>query len=89
MLGNVEIVFIQKNYILFQGKESPAKTKLMPAKLRTVFATFGFYENLICWLHAVLVNFEFFLNVLNIAKNQHMNPRFPRDGYVRKPKKCV
>ena len=41
MLGYVEIVlfifiFIFKFNILSQGKERPAKTKLMPAKLSTV-----------------------------------------------------
>ena len=40
MLVYVQIVhiyfFIYKFTILFQGKERPAKTKLMPAKLRAV-----------------------------------------------------
>ena len=39
MLVSVEIVhfyFLEKFYILFQGKEWPAKTKLMPEKLCAV-----------------------------------------------------
>ena len=39
MLDYVEIVNIhKKKYFYYQGKERPAKTKLVPAKLRTVLA---------------------------------------------------
>ena len=40
MMGFVQIVTLDflKFNILYQGKESPAKTKLMTAKLRAVFA---------------------------------------------------
>ena len=57
MLVFVAIVHIYF-YFLFlyslQGKERPAQTNLMPAKLRAVLATFGFSENIICRLRAVL-----------------------------------
>ena len=48
MLVFVEIdhIYLKKKFnILFQGKERPAKTKLMPVKLRAVLVTFGFTEN--------------------------------------------
>ena len=35
----------KKNRILFQGKERPAKTKMLPAKLRARFITFGFAKD--------------------------------------------
>ena len=46
MLVHVEIInmYLKKNiYILFQGKERPAKIKFMPAKLRAVFVCGEFY----------------------------------------------
>ena len=49
MLGYVTIVLIYiflKFNILFQSKERHTQTKLLPAKLRAVLATFGFLENL-------------------------------------------
>ena len=39
MLGCIEVVL--KFNILYQGKEKPVKTKLMPAKLRAVLANFS------------------------------------------------
>ena len=65
MFGYVVIVHIYFKTklipILLQGLERPAKTKLMPAKLRAVLATLGFSENVIhsvslhrIWLRTVL-----------------------------------
>ena len=45
MLGYIEIVsiYFKKQFnFLYQGKERPAKTKLVPAKLHAVLANFGF-----------------------------------------------
>ena len=55
MLGYVAIVQIYffKFYILNQGKERPAKTKLLLAKLCVVGYTFGSAINFICRLCAV------------------------------------
>ena len=62
MFVYVEIVHIylkNKCNILFQGMEtSPAKTKVMPAKLLAVLVTFGFSKYLIRWLRAVLAGAE-------------------------------
>ena len=41
MLGYVQTVTLDKKNILYQGKERPAKTKWMPAKLRAVLACVG------------------------------------------------
>ena len=51
MLGYVAIVhiyFLLKLYILIEGKERPAKTKLFSAKLRAVLDTFGSAVNFNC-----------------------------------------
>ena len=42
MLGCIVVVL--KFNILYQGKEKPVKTKLMPAKLRAVLANFGLLQ---------------------------------------------
>ena len=73
MLDYVEIVNIhKKKYFYYQGKERPAKTKLVPAKLRTVHVSL--HE---VWLNVVLVNFGFSKNFENISTKQHMDPTLP------------
>ena len=70
-------------YIPFKGKERPAKTKFIPAKLlrrltlrevrlRTVYATFGFSENLVV-----------------DSQYHHMDPKLPGNGDFGKSKKFV
>ena len=54
MLGYIEIVpiYLKKTYFLYPGKERPAKTKLIPEKLRTVLANFEFtqiFRNIYMW----------------------------------------
>ena len=46
MLDNVQIVtqYFKKINFLYLGKERPAKTILMPAKLRAVLVNFGFSD---------------------------------------------
>ena len=46
MLGYIQIVTLDffEFYILYQGKERCANTKLMLAKLCAVLATFGYLE---------------------------------------------
>ena len=45
MFDHVEIAHLSFLGFFFYGKERPSKTKFMPAKLRAVFAPFGFSKN--------------------------------------------
>ena len=91
------IYFVLFN-ILFQSKERPAQTKLLPAKLRAVLDTFGFSENLIidyaqcqpAWSPTPRSVSQFWIFrkfSQNISKIRHMDPRFPGNGGFRKLKK--
>ena len=85
MLGYVAIVQIYffKFYIRNQGKERPAKTKLLLAKLCVVWYTFGSVVNFICRLCAVLVIFDFW-NIFEIV-----DPKSPGNWSFQKSYQIV
>ena len=68
MLAHFEIVYmyLKKNRILFQGKERPAKKKMVQAKLRAVLACAESTPRSVSqlWISA------------NVSRNQHVGPSF-------------
>ena len=82
-------IFLYKFNILIEGKEKPAKTKLLSAKLRAVTHHFGSAENFNGRLRAVWHHFGFSKYFRNIFEISLKDPKSTGNWSFRKSNQTV